>query len=131
MPKVYAHVINLSKPKKLNINISSEFGTCGKDIDSYEIEFNKVNFSVLLDFNTDSNDIISTVITDFESYQYTAAKYTKEDKSEIECVDFSYIGFGVVCYDGIDCEHSLVTILGKETISVDKKYLKEIITIPS
>ena len=62
MPKVYAHVINLSKPKKLNINISSEIGTCGKDIDSYEIEFNKVNFSVLLYFNIYSNNIILTFI---------------------------------------------------------------------
>ena len=131
MPKVYAHVINLSKPKKLNINISSEFGTCGKDIDSYEIEFNKVNFSVLLDFNTDSNDIISTVITDFEPYQYTATKYTKQDKSEPECVDLTDFGLTVVCYEGNDCENSEATFKGKEIISIDKKYSKENITIPS
>jgi hypothetical protein len=131
MPKVYAHVINLSKPKKLNINISSEFGTCGKDIDSYEIEFNKVNFSVLLDFNTDSNDIISTVITDFEPYQYTATKYTKQDKSKPECVDLTKFGLTVMCYEGNDCENSEATFKGKEIISIDKKYSKENITIPS
>ena len=130
MPKVYAHVINLSKPKKLNINISSEFGTCGKDIDSYEIEFNKVNFSVLLDFNTDSNDIISTFITDFEPYQYTATKYTKQDKSEPECVDLTDFGLTVVCYEGNDCENSEATFKGKEIISIDKKYSKENIINP-
>ena len=131
MPKVYAHVINLSKPKKLNINISSEFGTCGKDIDSYEIEFNKVNFSVLLDFNTDSNDIILTVITDFESYQYTATKYTKKDSSETICYDYTETGLGIMCFEGNDCETSAVTFKGKEINSIDKKYLKENIIIPS
>jgi hypothetical protein len=129
MPKVYAHVINLSKPKKLNITISSDVGVCGQEIGIYEVDFNKVNFSVLLDFNTDSNDINSTIITDFEAYQYTATKYIKEDKTILKCEDFSAIGMDEVCYEVSDC--GVLTFKGKEIIDVNKKYLKENINIPS
>jgi hypothetical protein len=75
MPKVYAHVINLSRPKKINLDIYSIIDNCWKNYESYEIEFNNVNYTLILDFNTDSNDIIITVVTDFDSYQYSVERY--------------------------------------------------------
>ena len=75
MPKVYAHVINLSRPKKINMEIYTVFDTDGKNVQAYEIEFNNVNYSMILDFNTDSNDIISTLIVDFDCYKYSAERY--------------------------------------------------------
>ena len=47
------------------MEIYTVFDTDGKNVQAYEIEFNNVNYSMILDFNTDSNDIISTVIVDF------------------------------------------------------------------
>ena len=75
MPKVYAHVINLSRSKKINMEIYTVFDTDGKNVQAYEIEFNNVNYSMILDFNTDSNDIISTIIVDFGSYKYSEERY--------------------------------------------------------
>ena len=75
MPKVYAHVINLSRPKKINMEIYTVFDTDGKNVQAYEIEFNNVNYSMILDFNTDSNDIISTLIVDFDCYKYSEERY--------------------------------------------------------
>ena len=80
MPKVYAHVINLSRPKKVNIEIYSTFGIDGKNVDAYEIEFNNVSYSIDLDFNTDSNNIISNVVTDFDSYKYSNERYILDYK---------------------------------------------------
>ena len=75
MPKVYAHVINLSRPKKINMQIYSNLDSCVKNVAEYEVEFNNVNYTLILDFNTDSNDIITTIVTDFDAYQYSEERY--------------------------------------------------------
>ena len=82
MPKIYAHVINLSRPKKVKLDIYSNIGTCGKNVESYKIVFNNVNYSMFLDFNTDSNDIISTIITNFDGYEYFIERYLIEDSPD-------------------------------------------------
>ena len=129
MPKVYAHVINLSRPKILNINITKSTGVCGKKIESYEIEFNNVNFSMFLDFTTDSTDIISTIITNFDAYQYTKTLYTVEESFDDKCVDLKGLGMDDLCVD--NCEASSIIEEGREVISVEKKYSKEIVPIPN
>ena len=37
MPKVYAHVINLSRPKKINMQIYSNLDSCVKNVAEYEV----------------------------------------------------------------------------------------------
>ena len=83
IPKFYAHVINLSVPKKITIEIYKVIDNCKKNFEIREYEFNKVNYSIFLDFNIDSNNINIHEITDFE-YKYTIEGYDEEEDSESE-----------------------------------------------
>ena len=62
------------------MEIYTVFDTDGKNVQAYEIEFNNVNYSMTLDFNTDSNNIISNVVTDFDSYKYSNERYILDYK---------------------------------------------------
>ncbi len=125
MPKVYAHVINLSRPKKINMEIYSTFDD-GKNVQAYEIEFNNVNYSMTLDFNTDSNDIISTVITDFDSYQYSEKRYI-ENYIKRECPQNSFI----FCIPTDRGTPEIEIISPKTDVTVNEKKSTKIIIIPN
>ena len=90
---------------------------------------NNVNFSMFLDFTTDSTDIISTIITNFDAYQYTKTLYTVEESFDDKCVDLKGLGMDDLCVD--NCEASSIIEEGREVISVEKKYSKEIVPIPN
>ena len=131
MPKIYAHVINLSRPKKVKLDIYSNIGTCGKNVESYKIVFNNVNYSMFLDFNTDSNDIISTIITDFDGYEYFIERYLIEDSPDEKiCLKELYDNpfFVDFCFYLNECER-YKTISPKTKKYIDKKYNKKMILI--
>ena len=86
MPKVYAHIINLSRPKQLIMDIYEELIGIHKYGTKYEVNFNDANFTLILDFNTESDDIKLNVITNFEKYQYFIKKYIlKEVENKRDC----------------------------------------------
>ena len=126
MPKVYAHVINLSRPKKINMEIYSTFDSDGKNVQAYEIEFNNVNYSMILDFNTDSNDIISTVIADFDSYQYSEKRYI-ENYIKSDCPENSFI----FCFQDDRGTPEIQIISPKTDVIVKEKNSTKIIIIPN
>ena len=133
MPKIYAHIINLSRPKKMNLEIYNKIGSCGKNVENFEFNFNNVNFSLILDFNTDSNDIIYTVITDIESFNYTEERYLIENLPKNICLkedheNNSYIVD--ICLESNEClEAQKKIIVPKSNITVDKKYRKNVVRI--
>ena len=68
-PKVAASIISKSRPKKLNLNISSPFGTCGENINVLEVEFNDANYTMNIDYNTESTNINVTTFTSFDKFE--------------------------------------------------------------
>ena len=133
MPKIHAHVINLSKPKNMILEIFNNIGTCGKNVEKYEFDFNNVNLSMILDFNTDSNDIFYTVVTDFDSFNYTLERYLIENLPKNICLNDEYENNNFIiniCFDDIECLDSTKKIvLPKSIKNVDKKYYKNVVRI--
>ena len=133
MPKIYAHIINLSRPKKMNLEIYNKIGSCGKNVENYEFNFNNVNFSLILDFNTDSNDIIYTVITDIESFNYTEERYLIENLPKNICLNEDHENNNYIvdiCLESNEClEVQKKIIIPKSSITVDKKYYKNVVRI--
>jgi hypothetical protein len=74
------NIINQNKPKKMNFDLIKSLNGCGRIVESIEIEFNDVNYTMNVDFNTKSNDINLTTITNFEAYQYNKEIYQIEEK---------------------------------------------------
>ena len=128
IPKIYAHVVNLNLPKKINLKIFSNLDTCVKNVDEYEIEFNNVNYTLILDFNSDSYDVVTTVVTDFEAFQISEERYLLGSVNEQNNCNEN--GSFVFCVND-SCGNNLKEeILPKIVKNVDKKFYSNVVRIP-
>ena len=119
---------NLGNLKKLKFKIEKEITSCAKEIEEIEIVFNNANYSVSLDFSPNNEEIISTIYTLFDDYEYTVERYNTSDASEPICV-----GDGVntqrICYKPKCSNARDATLFPKRKFIIDRKQLKEIVNI--
>ena len=74
-PKLKASVINQSKPEKIYFKFINKKPFEGDIIERVEVEPNNVNFTINLNYNTSTHNLIYvTTIVDFESYKYSREK---------------------------------------------------------
>ena len=126
-PKVKASVINQMRPKSINFEIYSPFGTCGRNIQKVDVEFNNVTYSTDLNMDTKSTLINVTTVTDFETYQYTIGRYKVEDSIEQLCNEI--IGISLCIEDECDINNPITieapvqktkkSFKNEETISIE------------
>ena len=133
MPKVYAHVINLSRPKKINMQIYSNLDSCVKNVAEYEVEFNNVNYTLILDFNTDSNDIITTIVTDFDAYQYSEERYLYGNNNNNNQNNCDNSGNDlIICIEYDPCANpAKEETLPKTYKNVEKRSYTDVVHIPN
>ncbi len=70
-----AKIINRSRPKKVNIDINSEEQGCNKVVNNLDIEFNEVNFTMDIIFDSETNKVNISTYTLFEEYTYYTETY--------------------------------------------------------
>ena len=106
-PKILAIVSNEIKPDQIRFKISSKFGDCGEEYQTFDfLEFNKVNYTIILKFDTQSNLMNVTTITDFDKINYQISRYKIEDEKVDACADALDIGFCIQeCND-----YSIITV---------------------
>ena len=128
IPKLKTVLNNLGNLKKIKFEIEKEITSCAKEIEEIEIVFNNANYSVSLDFSPNNEEIISTIYTLFDDYEYTVERYNTSDASEPICV-----GDGVntarICYKPKCSNARDATLLPKRKFIIDRKQLKEIVNI--
>ena len=90
-PKVLAIVSNEIIPQQINFKISNSFGECGKYYQTVDVNFNKVNYTMVLNFDTQSTLVNVNTITDFDEYQYKYGRYKIEDSEINDCSSFEGI----------------------------------------
>jgi hypothetical protein len=74
--KIDVSVINQIKPKKLTFEITNKFsGNCSKEYQIVEVIFNNINYTTNLVFDTESNLINLTSLSDFDSFTYRVSRY--------------------------------------------------------
>ena len=121
--RVMASVINKIKPKKANIEIKEQLPNCGKHTQYIDIDFNTVNYTANLYFDSKYNLMNVSMDKDF-IYEYTLQGYEVEangNENQTICDEFLNFDF---CFDNDDCdiiEPTLTNETKKETIIVQEK----------
>ena len=115
-PKVVASIINKSRPNNMVLDIFSYYGNCGQKGIIIDTNFNDAEYTMNLDFDTKSNNINVTTITNFEKYEYNSKAYQIEDSDEIDCYVVAYIKF---CLNLQKCRKKI--ILSNEKLFSNKK----------
>ena len=106
-PKIIAIVNNEIKPQQIKFKIDSTFGNCGEEYQTFDIlEISKINYTIILNFDTESNLINYTTITDFDKINYQVARYKIEDSEIDACANT--IGLGL-CLEECD-DYNIITI---------------------
>ena len=84
---IIAKIINRNKPKKTNIDINyAEDGRCNKVINNLDIEFNEVNYTMDIIFNSETNKINISTYTLFEEYKYFTETYKYNGSSARQAI---------------------------------------------
>ncbi len=100
VPKVKAKIVGKTKPKRAELFIYTGYGFCPLKISKISIDFNEVNFTTTVEYDTKSSNINITTYTNFERYGYTKqiavapeisnlkdVTFQDLDLSSIECID--------------------------------------------
>ena len=73
------------------MDLNRNLGECGRIVEAVEVEVNDVNYTMDIDFSTQSTDINVTLTSNFESYQYGREIYEIEEESFTRCYTVDYI----------------------------------------
>ena len=120
-PRVIANIVDKSRPKKVDLNISSPFGTCGENINQLEIEFNDANYTMNIDYSGGSNITVST-FTNFEKYKYSTEFYQIGETNETVAVEIN----GYIVEYKVKCKKQKTKVLkNKFDTEVDEKKYNE------
>ena len=117
-PKVKMSISNQNKPRKVNFDMVKQSNGCGRVVESLEVEFNDVNYTMNVDFNTKSTDINLTSITNFQAYNYNKEIYQIEEKPFSQCYTVQGIK---TCIEYTNCDDSDKKIISsKHSKTVEK-----------
>ena len=92
-PYVRARIVDKTRPDKLILQIRNEYGFCGRKSFRYNVDFQDVNYTLTLSYDTKKNYIDITTFTDFDKYYYTSQMYEIPDKYIME--NITYMGYTV------------------------------------
>lgn len=129
VPSVRTSIINLSRPKKLKIDFIKDITNCAKEIETIEVIFNNVNYSVSLDFSPKTTNIISNISGLFDDYEYSVERYNTSDTKEMVCVG-NFWNTIIICTPGKCTNRRDQTLKEKESKKVKKKEINMIGIIP-
>ena len=116
-PKVIASIINRSRPKKVVIKISSIINGCEKIVHEIKIDFNNINYTTNIEFDTNSTNIFSYIFANFESFNYYLKTYKISKYPEQICPQqLSHFG-NSLCYPNPKCDH--ITIIKDEIMKTE------------
>ena len=66
VPKIKVKIVDKSLPKNVRLTIMSDYGFCYSKGNSFDIEFNSVNFTSTVEYDIKSNYINITTYKDME-----------------------------------------------------------------
>ena len=99
-PKVKVNVINKSKPDKLYMKLIEPQNNCGKIIEEVEAEFREINYTLNINFYTNSTELYANTFADFDSYYIVKELYEIEEKTIRKCVGDQgnqYCSYKTIC----------------------------------
>ena len=126
-PRVKVNIINQSKPDKVNFGLIEPQNGCGKIIELVEASIKDVNYTINMDFFTNSTSLYVKTFADFESYYISKELHEIEEKTINKCVNV--LG-NLICSQYSGCDENQPKILSeKSNILVPRKIINENTTI--
>ena len=74
-PKLFAKIINLSRPKDMEITITSGTSTCHESQKNIDATFGFANYTMIIYYDTGLDKINITTISNIEDYRYTIKEF--------------------------------------------------------
>jgi hypothetical protein len=105
--RIVASVVNQIKPNSMTIKISKHFGACGEDYYQIKADFNDINYSSNINFDTKQTVINVTTIADFEKYRYSIGRYKIENSDDTICFNI----FGIFTCEEGECDMNNPTVI--------------------
>ena len=78
VPKIKAKIVDKTIPKKVTINVLSEFGFCYYEGYQFDIDFNDASFTTTIEYDIKSSYINITSYKDIQKYEYTITQVVRE-----------------------------------------------------
>ena len=102
--KIVASVTNQIRPKKVTFEITNHFnGNCSKEYQIVEVEFNNINYTTNLVFDTESNNVNLTSFSNFDSFNYWVSRYIIYQSELNSCVGDMF-GLELCLDESPECE---------------------------
>ena len=116
---IMAKIINRNRPKKTNIDINyAEDGKCNKVVNNLDIEFNEVNYTMDIIFDSETNKINISTYTMFEEYTYYTETYKYNGSSARKPI---YTSGNIMYVQNNECKKQQKIIINeKEAVIVNK-----------
>ena len=121
-PRAKLRIINQSKPNKLNFDIVEPQNTCGKIIEKLDVPINKVNYTLNIDFFTNSTNLYVSSLGDFEDYYISKQLLEVEEKITVNCIK---VGGNEICVPNLSCDENNPTNISKVDKLVPRKKIDD------
>ena len=123
-PILIASIINKNKPKQMKIKSYEPVGYNGKNGYIRDVNFNDVNYSTIINFDTKSTNINVTTLGRFDEYSYTVVPFKEEEKENcMKCITMNH---RTICWNLLNCGEEFEITEKKQKINIDSKEIFDI-----
>ena len=117
-------IINQIAPEKMIVSFSYPFGNCGKYVQEYSINFNKVNFTTTIQLIMNSTFINISSLINFEQFYIRESTYKYEEEEETKYIMVGGIKISIP----FECQmKNAIIVDSNEIIQNEKNYFETII----
>ena len=121
-PRVKLSIINQSKPNKFHFDLIEPINQCGKVIEKLDIPINNVNYTLNINFFTNSSDLYVSSLGDFEDYYISKQLLEIEEKITINCIK---VGWNEFCVPQLSCDENNPQNISKVDKLVPRKKIND------
>ena len=97
VPKIKVKIVDKSLPKNVRLTIMSDYGFCYSKGNSFDIEFNSVNFTSTVEYDIKSSYINITTYKNMGKYEYTITSVEKKGEMKEEEINVDIYVKNITC----------------------------------
>ena len=121
-PRVKLSIINQSKPNKFHFDLIEPINQCGKVIEKLDVPISNVNYTLNINFFTNSSDLYVSSLGDFEDYYISKQLLEIEEKITTNCIK---VGGNEICVPQLSCDENNPQNISKVDKLVPRKKIND------
>jgi len=124
--KIKAEIVDKTLPKKVKIDVLSDYGYCYYKGYQFDIDFNDATFSSSIEYDTESNYINITSYKNFEQYEYKIKPVIANGDMVIKDIEVDNYKKQIICVNMNRIEDKEISIEVPAKIEKDDKIIDSI-----